>query len=74
MSRIGKQVITIPSGVEVKCAGDTLMVKGPKGTLSRSIRDEVTLTVSDGSVVVKPVAKTRLAKALWGTYASHAKT
>ena len=37
------------------------------------MRDEVELTIADGSVSVKPVAKTRLALALWGTYASHTK-
>ena len=48
-------------------------VKGPKGELKRVIRDEVAVTVENGTVAVKPVAKTRLANNLWGTYASHAK-
>ena len=73
MSRIGKQTITIPAGVQVSFADGTLTVKGPKGEIVRDVRDEVSLTVADNTVTVKPVAKTRLANALWGTYASHAK-
>ena len=73
MSRIGKQTITIPAGVQVSFADGTLTVKGPKGEIVRDVRDEVSLTVADNTVTVKPVAKTRLAGALWGTYASHAK-
>ena len=73
MSRIGKQTITIPAGVQVSFTDGTLTVKGPKGEIVRDVRDEVSLTVADNTVTVKPVAKTRLANALWGTYASHAK-
>ena len=73
MSRIGKQTITIPAGVQVSFADGTLTVKGPKGEIVRDVRDEVSLTVADNTITVKPVAKTRLANALWGTYASHAK-
>jgi len=43
MSRIGKAPITIPSGVEVKIDGHTVSVKGPKGTLSRSLHPSVKL-------------------------------
>ena len=63
----------MPNGVQVSCDAGMLTVKGPKGELSRRVRDEVELTIADGSVSVKPVAKTRLALALWGTYASHTK-
>ena len=41
MSRIGKQEILIPTGVEVKKDGLILTVKGPKGTLSRNFRDDI---------------------------------
>ena len=34
MSRVGKAVITVPSGVEVNFSGESLTVKGPKGTLA----------------------------------------
>ena len=73
MSRIGKQIITIPDQVQVSFASGVLTVKGPRGELTRSIRSEVDLAVKDGEVTVTPVAKTRLARNLWGTYASHTK-
>lgn len=73
MSRIGKQVITIPEGVQVSFDSGVLKVKGPKGELARTVRDEVTVALEDKTVTVKPVAKTQFANKLWGTYASHAK-
>ncbi len=48
MSRIGNAPITIPSGVDVQVDGRTITVKGPKGTLSRSIPGEIEVTVDDG--------------------------
>lgn len=71
MSRIGKQPITIPQGVEVAFAGNMLTVKGPKGENTRKIRDEVKVVIENGEVSLTPNAKTRLAQSLWGTYASH---
>lgn len=73
MSRIGKQAIAIPSGVAVSFDGVTVTVRGPKGELKRSIRDEIAVAVADGMVTVNPQAETRLARSLWGTYASHLK-
>ena len=63
----------IPSGVEVSYTSGRLTVKGPKGELSRSVRDEMSFVIADGSLSVNPVARTRFARALWGTYASHAR-
>ena len=45
MSRIGKKPIDIPSGVEVKVEGNSVTVKGPKGTESVSFRDEVKVSL-----------------------------
>jgi large subunit ribosomal protein L6 len=50
MSRIGIQPIDIPSGVKVDLAGNTVKVKGPKGELETSLREEVSVEV-DGSVI-----------------------
>ena len=72
MSRLGKQPIALPNGVEATVADGTLTVKGPKGTLSREIREEVKVSVADGSIAVEPANETKLARALWGTTASHA--
>ncbi len=70
MSRLGKNPVTIPAGVEITMADGVLTVKGPKGTLTRAIRPDVTISVADGIVTVTP-GKTDLAPALWGTYGAH---
>jgi large subunit ribosomal protein L6 len=71
MSRIGKRGITIPAGTEVKISSDTITVKGKGGTLTRALHRMVSVKVEGSEVNVAPVGNTRLAKALWGTYASH---
>lgn len=73
MSRIGSQKIVIPSGVQVVFEEGNLIVKGPKGELSRKVRDEVAFNIGEEELTVEKKAKTRLAGKLWGTYASHAK-
>ena len=73
MSRIGKNKITVPSGVEVNFDKGILTVKGPKGELKRDVRREVDIVFADGEIEVKKVAENALGQALWGTYASHAK-
>lgn len=70
MSRLGKQPIALPKGVEVTFANGVVTVKGPKATLSRPIKDDVKGAVENGEVVLTP-EKTEAAKALWGTYAAH---
>jgi len=50
MSRIGKNPITIPSGVEVKLNGNVVSVKGSKGTLTQEIDSCVTLTIEDNVI------------------------
>lgn len=71
MSRIGKKEITIPAGTEVSVASGVLTVKGKAGTLKKPVHTAVSITADKGVVKVEPVGKTRLARALWGTYASH---
>lgn len=70
MSRIGKQPIKIPANVEVKISVDSILVKGPKGEVSRKVHDLVAIEESDGSIIVKPKNDSREARALWGTYRS----
>jgi len=50
MSRIGKMPIEIPSGVDFKLTGNTVVVKGPNGTLSRDLHKDMIIKV-DGSIV-----------------------
>ena len=54
MSRIGKQPIEIPSGVEVSIAGDnTVTVKGPRGSLTQTMHPDMTIQVADGRITVE---------------------
>jgi large subunit ribosomal protein L6 len=70
MSRLGKQPLQIPAGVTISIAEGVLEVKGPKGNLSRPVRDDVTFAI-EGDVLTLTPGKTDLAPALWGTYAAH---
>lgn len=71
MSRIGKKEITIPNGTEVKVEGGEITVKGKGGTLKKPMHPAITVEVSGSSVAVNPANSSRLARALWGTYAAH---
>lgn len=72
MSRLGKQPIALPSGVEATFADGVLTVKGPKGTLARSIKNDVAVAVENNTIVLTPDETSEDAPALWGTYAAHA--
>jgi large subunit ribosomal protein L6 len=52
MSRIGRMPITVPSGVDVTIDGRNLTVKGPKGTLSRALHPDMTVSREEGTIVV----------------------
>lgn len=52
MSRIGRKPISLPKGVEIKTEGNSIQVKGPKGTLTMDIMPLITVTVEDGQVIV----------------------
>ena len=71
MSRLGKQPIALPSGVEASMADGVLTVKGPKGTLTRTMKSDVAVSIADGTITLTPDEKSDRAPALWGTYASH---
>lgn len=73
MSRLAKQPIAIPQGVEVKKDGNTITIKGPKGELSRSFKtDVISIDVTD-MITLGLVEETVFSRALIGTYASHIK-
>ena len=72
MSRLGKQPITLPSGVEATFADSVLTVKGPKGTLTRTIKDEVEIVIADNQITLSPKEGLDKVPALWGTYSAHA--
>ena len=70
MSKIGKKPIALPSGVQVTLEGSTLTVKGPKGTLSRSVPADVVVTVEGQAVTVAigSDAPSRAQSAQWGLW------
>ncbi|OGI68197.1 50S ribosomal protein L6 [Candidatus Nomurabacteria bacterium RIFCSPLOWO2_01_FULL_41_12] len=73
MSRIGKQEIVIPGGVKVTQSGPTLTVVGPKGTLTKNFRDDITITIAGNAINLNIKRNDKFSKSLWGTYASHIK-
>ena len=66
MSRIGKRPVAIPGGVTATIDNGMLAVKGPKGSLSMPLADDVTYTVEDGAISVKPANATKRARSFWG--------
>lgn len=56
MSRVGKLPIKLPSGVSVDIKGNSVTVKGPKGELRRSFDPAMTITISEGHLLVTPPA------------------
>jgi len=66
MSRIGKQPIMIPAGVEVSIDGQAVQVKGPKGELSYTLLDKVTARQEGDAVIVESVDDSREAQSLHG--------
>ncbi|GFM37484.1 50S ribosomal protein L6 [Desulfovibrio psychrotolerans] len=66
MSRIGKQPIPIPSGVEVKIGADVVEVKGPKGSLTTPVEACLNYELADGQVVITRKNDSRQASAQHG--------
>ena len=66
MSRIGRQPITIPSGVTAKVDGQEITVTGPKGSLSLTVAEPIVVSQEDGSLVVTRPDDERASRALHG--------
>ncbi len=66
MSRIGKQPVVIPAGVDVKLDGHTLTVKGPKGELTRSFNEMMTIKQEGDEIIVTRPNDEREARSLHG--------
>jgi large subunit ribosomal protein L6 len=67
MSRIGKKPVATPSGVTATIEGQTLTVKGPKGTLSMKLLDDlVKYEVAEGEIRVTPLVDAQRNRAAWG--------
>ena len=66
MSRIGKKPVALPSGVSAAMSGQTIEVKGPKGSRSFTASDDVTMTIDESSVSVTPRGNSKHARQQWG--------
>ena len=66
MSRIGNKPIPIPSGVDVKIQGSSVVVKGPKGELKGSFDQSISVGASDGSLIVQRASEESQIKAFHG--------
>lgn len=68
MSRIGKQPVALPSNVTASIEGSILSVKGPKGTLTMPMMDDISYGIEDDRIVVKPANETKRARSFWGMH------
>ncbi len=66
MSRIGKKPIEIPSGVQATVDGQTIKVKGPKGELSWTVAEEISIAQGDDGLTLTPRDDSQRARAMWG--------
>jgi len=66
MSRIGKSPINVPSGVDITIAGPDVVVKGPKGTLSRTIPGTITVRREESQLIVERPNDERQNRSLHG--------
>jgi large subunit ribosomal protein L6 len=71
MSRVGKQIIEIPSGTTVEVKDDCVVVSGKGGTLSKKLHQSVSLEINGSEIKVVPANEELATQALWGTFASH---
>lgn len=66
MSRIGKNAVPLPAGVEVQIAGNDVTVKGKLGQLSATIVPEMAVSKGDKGIAVKPREMNKRSRQLWG--------
>ena len=66
MSRIGRMPISVPAGVDVKCADNFMTVKGPKGEISKQLSTAMTIEIADGVIHVTRPDDTNVNRSLHG--------
>ncbi|TYB88507.1 50S ribosomal protein L6 [Oceaniovalibus sp. ACAM 378] len=66
MSRIGKRPVPLPNGVTASLSGQTIELKGPKGTRSFHATDDVSFAIDDGAITVTPRGSSKRARQQWG--------
>ena len=67
MSRVGKNPVEVPAGVEVAINGALVSAKGKLGTLDFQATNDVEITQEEGKIWVKPINDSKRARAMWGT-------
>ena len=67
MSRIGKRAVTVPSGVTANVQGQTVSVKGPKGTLSLVLDETLSAKMEGSALKIEKRDESARAKSMWGT-------
>ena len=68
MSRIGKVPVAVPGSVTATAAENVLSIKGPKGTLTMQMLDDISYGIEEGQIVVKPANETKRARSFWGMH------
>ncbi len=66
MSRVGKQPVTLPKGVDVNIANNTILVKGKKGELKNNLPETVKVIKEDDKIIVTPINDSKSSKGAWG--------
>ena len=66
MSRIGKKPVELPKGVTASVSGQTIEVKGPRGTRSFTATDDVDIVLDGSTVTVRPRGESKRARQQWG--------
>ncbi len=67
MSRVGKNPVVIPQGVECQISGSVLTAKGKVGQLAMPLSSDVNAKIEEGKVVVKPASQSKQSRMMWGT-------
>ncbi|MDX8386308.1 MAG: 50S ribosomal protein L6 [Gallionella sp.] len=70
MSRIAKNPVVVPSGVEISLAANEISIKGPMGTMKQSLKGEVSIVHEGDTLLCKALANTKHAAAMSGTLRS----
>jgi large subunit ribosomal protein L6 len=66
MSRVGKQPVIVPEGVDIKIEDRNVKVKGKKGVLETAIPQGIDVNVADGKIIVSPDGNMKEIRAFWG--------
>ena len=66
MSRIGKQPVALPKGVDVSIVNNTIQIKGKKGELKSKFPETVKVVREDDKIIVAPINDTKSSKGAWG--------